>query len=480
MSEDPRQADPREEPAQAREGWIRRVAVVRTIVWGWLTDPAVLVYRREATGRHRARVVTVEFFLFVREVAREFYDIEGTSRAASLAYTTLLSLIPLLVAFTQVLSHYFKTLFPDFQTQIDNVLNVVIPYQSPALTYHLARFAENAAAASTLGAVTFMIIAFRLFLAVEATVNQIWKVRSVRGYRQKIMAFTMLFFWGPLLMGLSFTTTSMLERNRYLRVLFKNDLIFHIAPVAILLIAFTMLFWLVPSTRVFVKSAFVGAVVTTLLFTLVRWSFGIYANHLFQGRFNLIYGTVGLAVIFLIAIEIMWVVILLGVEISYVFQNLYGVLRASEKQIQDDPRYDVFFALRALIEITRRFDRREEVPSSYRLAEQFGTTDSQMARILRRLEEAKLLKQVGGEYPGFLPACDPDRMTVEEVVLSIEGARRAMPDLAPDDEARRAIGQVIERISTCTADVLNRMTVGQLARELDMPRAPSRIEDFKR
>lgn len=472
--------DPREPAAPERESWMHRLVAARTVVWSWLTDPAVLVYRREATGRHRPRVMTVEFFLFVREVAREFYEIEGTSRAASLAYTTLLSLIPLLVAFTQVLHSYFKNLFPDFQTQIDNVLNVVIPYQSPQLTYHIARFAENAAAASTLGAITFMIIAFQLFLAVEATVNQIWKVPSIRGYRQKIMAFTMLFFWCPLLMGLSFTTTGMLERNRYLRVLFKHDLIFRVAPIVILFIAFTMLFWLVPSTRVLVRSAAVGALVTTALFTLVRFGFGIYAEYLFKGQFNLIYGTVGLALIFLIAIEIMWVVILLGVEISYVFQNLYGVLRASANQIEDDPRYDVFFALRALIEITRRFDRREDIPSSYRLAEQFGTTDSQMDRILRRLEDSKLVKQVGGEYPGFLPACDPDRITVEEVVMEVEGARRAIPDLAPDDEARRAIGMVIDRINNCTAEALNHMTIGQLARELDVPRAPSRIEDFKR
>src|SRR5882672_10614278 len=185
-------------------------ALARKIAWSWLTDPAVLLYRREAHGRKRARVTTVEFFLFVRELSREFYTIEGTSRAASLAYTTLLSLIPLLVAFTQVLQQYFKTLFPNFQSQIDNVLNVVIPYQSPVLTYHLARFAENASAASTLGAIVFTVIAFRLFLAVEATVNQIWKVRSVRGYRQKLIAFTMLFFWGPILMGLSFTTTNVL------------------------------------------------------------------------------------------------------------------------------------------------------------------------------------------------------------------------------------------------------------------------------
>ena len=195
----------------------------RVVVWSWLTDPAVLLYRREAHGRKRARVLTVEFFLFAREITREFYDIEGTSRAASLAYTTLLSLVPLLVAFTNVLQQYFKSIFPNFQSQIDSILNVVIPYQSPVLTYHLARFAENAQAASTVGIIIFIIIAFRLFLAVEATVNQIWKVRSTRGYRQKIMAFTMLFFWGPVLMGLSFTTTAMLERNRFL--LHHSDLL---------------------------------------------------------------------------------------------------------------------------------------------------------------------------------------------------------------------------------------------------------------
>src|SRR3954451_358079 len=198
----------------------------RMIVWSWLTDPAVLLYRREAHGRKRARVTTVEFFLFIREVTREFYDIEGTSRAAALAYTTLLSLIPLLVAFTQALQRYFRNLFPNFQSQIDNILNNIIPYQSPVISYHISKFAENAQAASTFGVIVFIVIAFRLFLAVENTVNQIWKVRSVRGYRQKIIAFTMLFFWGPVLMGISFTTTSMLQHRRYLRVLSKPDIIF--------------------------------------------------------------------------------------------------------------------------------------------------------------------------------------------------------------------------------------------------------------
>jgi len=460
-----------------RESLKKRFAAWRGVAWSWLTDPAVLLYRREAHGRDRARVLTVEFFLFVREVAREFYDIEGTSRAASLAYTTLLSLIPLIVAFTQALSRWFRSLFPNVQAQLDVILNNVIPYKSPIISYHLAKFAENAQAASTFGVIIFIVIAFRLFLAVEATINQIWKVPSARGYRQKIMAFTMLFFWGPILMGFSFASTNMLEKSKYLRVLFKSDIIFRIAPIFVLFVAFTMLFWLVPSTRVRFGAAMAGAIVTTSLFSLVRFGFGIYADHLFHGRFNLIYGTVGLAVIFLIAIEIMWVVILIGVEISYVYQNLYGVLRATEQHVNDEPRFDLYFAIRALIEVARRFEKREDAPSSYRLAERFGTTDAQMLRIMQRLQAAQLVKQIGGEWPGYVPACDADRISLEEVVQDVEGSYRAVPDAGLEDDERRVVAGIFDHLCECTHNAVGGVTIGYLVRQLYGPRAPSRVSD---
>ena len=463
--------DPRESPPPGwRRRWLTRFIAIKTMVWSWLTDPAVLVYRRHGSGQKRVRAVIVEFFLFLRELVKEFWDIEATSRAASLAYTTLLSLIPLMVAFTISLQRYFARLFPSFRAQIDSVLNVVLPYQSPQISYHLARFAENAATASALGAIVFLFIAFRLFLAVEGAINQIWKVRSARGYRQKIIAFTMLFFWGPLLMGLSFTSTAMLERNRYLRVLLEGDLIFMIVPVVVLFIGFTMLFWLVPSTHVRLPAAMIGAVVTTVLFTLVRWAFGIYAAQLMSGGFNFIYGAVGLAVIFLISMEVMWIVILLGVEISYVWQNLYGVLRATQQQVEDQPQFDLYFGLRAMIEISRRFDRREDPPSTYRLAEQFGTTDSQMVRILRKLDEVNLVTGTGSDWIGYVPACDPDRISVEEVMATMEGMMRVLPDIGPEDRERSAIGALFGLLNSSASHALERMSIGRLVRELYSPR----------
>ena len=184
----------------------------------------------------------------------------------------------------------------------------------------------------------------------------------------------------------------------------------------------------------------------------------------------LVYGTVGLALIFLIAIEVMWVVLLLGVEISYVYQNLYGLLRATEQRIEDEPRFDLYFALRAMVEIARRFEKREEAPSSYRMAEQFAATDAQMLRVLRKLEDSRLVNVVGGEYPGFVPGCDADRISVEEVVHHVEGDQRALPPPATEEREHDAVAYLFERLDSCVADGLNRLTIGQMVHDLYSPR----------
>ena len=43
------------------------------------------------------------------------------------------------------------------------------------------------------------------------------------------------------------------------------------------------------------------------------------------------------------------------------------------------------------------------------------------------------MKEIGGEWTGFVPGCDPDRISVEEVVVHMEGGHRIMPDVAPGD-----------------------------------------------
>jgi DNA-binding IscR family transcriptional regulator len=149
----------------------------------------------------------------------------------------------------------------------------------------------------------------------------------------------------------------------------------------------------------------------------------------------------------------------------------HDVLRASEHHVKDQPEFDLYFALRAMLEVARRFDRREDPPSSYRLAAQFGTTDSQMLRVLRKLSDSKLVQETTGEWVGYVPGCDPDRITVEEVTIQIEGSQRIVPDIGQADDETRAVGQIFETLNRATHDSLERMTIGHLVRNLYSPRA---------
>ncbi len=461
---------------RSRHGLLDRLNATRQWISRSWSEEAVMMYRRSASGKKRFQVVGVEVFLFTREVIRDFIRVGGTSRAASLAYTTLLSLIPLVVAFSMAIRSYFSRIFPDIRSQADTIFNVILPYQAPQIAFHLNRFAENAETASALGVIVFLVISFRLFLAVEASINVIWHVERVRGYRARFRAFTMLLFWGPILIGLSFATSVSLQQNPYLRMLIEQTFLPDFIAVFVLFLAFTMLFWLVPTTRVQITSAMTGAAVTTILFQGLRYGFGYYARHLFEGRLNVIYGTLGLVIIFLLLMEFMWVVILLGVQISYVHQNLRGLLRASELQLVDQPQYDHYFALRTLIEIARSFEAREEAPSSYRLAEQFGATDAQMLRVLKRLEGEKLVKEIGGDWTGWVPGGDPDRITIEEVVAVMEGRYRQVPPSAAA-EPDQAVSELFQYLDRCTSDALQTRSVGQMVRDLYGPRRPSREED---
>ena len=93
-----------------------------------------------------------------------------------------------------------------------------------------------------------------------------------------------------------------------------------------------------------------------------------------------------------------------------------------------------------------------------------------MLRVLRKLEDAKLVAPTGGDWIGFVPACDPDRISIEEVVTQMEGVLRLLPDIGPDDRERAAIGELFTRLNHCTADALDRMSIGRLVRELYSPR----------
>ena len=100
-----------------------------------------------------------------------------------------------------------------------------------------------------------------------------------------------------------------------------------------------------------------------------------------------------------------------------------------------------------------------------------------MLRILRKLEDMQLVKEIGGDWTGFVPGCDPDRITIEEVVNQVGSVAHSVPELGPEDRERNVIADIFNKLAEATKTALNRMTIGQLVRDFYAPRAPTRIED---
>jgi len=437
---------------------------------GWLREhmslaPDELVRRSAEMGRSRPRVFVTEVFVFVRELVREFFRVEGLTRAASLAHATLLALVPLLVVVTSALRGSLNRVMPDVDMQIDQIINLVFPYKAPQIAYHIRQFVENAKAASAFGGLAFLVVSFHLFAEMQTTFNEIWRVEGARGLRQKVRAFAMLVFWGPVVIGVSLTTSAAMQRSPQLRLLLDRTAVPAIVPAIILFAAFAMLFWLIPATKVQFRSAMLGAAVTTIFFELIRFGFGAYAGSLFAGRLNLIYGALGLVILFFVVVELLWIVILIGAEVSHVHQHLEGILRAEAQQIEEREEWDLYFAIRLMIELSRRFMLGESYPAAARLARAVRATDEQAERVLGALERAELVQRLDDEGEYYLPAQDPDVIFLRDVVCALHG-RWASPARRTDDPAERLVCELLGDLGQRESEVLSNLTVGGLVRDV--------------
>ena len=156
-----------------------------------------------------------------------------------------------------------------------------------------------------------------MFSIIEKSFNNIWRVSKNRMFLRKItdyISFVVLF---PILLGISSGALRLLTvfgyNNSYLRVLEK------IIPFFTLMIFFTILYMIIPNTKVNFIPAFISSIFISLFFCGFQSLF-----ILLQGMVNTydrIYGSFSVVFIFLFWLRIMWFFLILGAHSSYYLQN---------------------------------------------------------------------------------------------------------------------------------------------------------------
>jgi len=245
-------------------------------------------------------------------VWRHFGEDRLFDEAASLSYTSLLSMVPLLAVVFGVASA-----FPVFQQWSEQgqtfIFNNFVPDSGDQIQAYLTGFLDSVGSLTLPGTVFLILTALLLMVRIERAFNLIWRVPTARSLRNRVVMYWAVLTLGPLALGaaVALSAQPMFEQVAVGVSTHSNWRALGIFSLSWL--AFSLMFMLVPNRSVHFSHAATGAFVSAVLFGIAKNAFVAFVAN---ASFNVIYGALATIPIFLFWLYIVWIVVLLGASLA--------------------------------------------------------------------------------------------------------------------------------------------------------------------
>lgn len=265
------------------------------------------------TDRLRDRARADSFFRFLW---RRFLDDRLFESAGALSFTTVFALVPLSMVVFGVLSAF--PVFKEWSDQLsDYIFSNFVPSAARSVEKYLRQFSANTGKLTTAGVIALVMSLLITLTSIEATFNRIWRVKTAR---PKFSRF--LVYWTVLTLGALVAATSLAISTRFFALaVFETGpgrllegVMLRFAPMVIELLAFATIFRVVPHRTIKWRHAVIGALLSVLMFELVKWGIGLYLGSF--GSYQKIYGPLAFIPVFLLWIFFGWVSILFGASFA--------------------------------------------------------------------------------------------------------------------------------------------------------------------
>lgn len=248
---------------------------------------------------------------FVKDFYDRFFDDHCTTISASLAYTTLLTMVPFLAVIFTLLS--FIPFFKDVGTQVtDFIVTQFVADSAGMIVNQLQIFLQQLHQLSWLSLLVFSIFSILMFYNVVLSVNRIWHVPMPRYFLLSYLLYAMILLLLPVIFSILFFMGPVLHYliGSYVTVAFEQIVIvgLHYCLIAAF---FTGLNAWVPNARVPFRYALWVGCVTMVVFELAKRGFGYYISMF--STYHVIYGALAVVPIFLVWMYCSWLIIFSGV-----------------------------------------------------------------------------------------------------------------------------------------------------------------------
>ncbi len=298
----------------------------------------------------------LNFYIFLRELYENFKENKIIEKATSLSYITFIGFFPALSGFIYIYSFIFK----DYEIKIEKFLSQIF-FTQEGLKEYLFEFISHNKSLGAISIIFSFIISIKLLFSIERAINSLWFIEKKRNFFQRISSFTLFLFWGPVLYGIYETIYHIFLKKIAFPQFF--DFIF---PKFVFFLLFAMVIKTIPMASVSFSSAFLGSFITSIFLYILKFGFLAYFK-IFK-EINIFTGSLGLALIFIITVNLFWVAILLGVLISYVKENFF--ILKEKLHFKNIPLgdYQIYFSLKILYILYEKFKKGEKLPSKGQLS----------------------------------------------------------------------------------------------------------------
>jgi membrane protein len=353
-----------------------------------------------------------------------FYWDNGFSRAASLAYSSLLSLVPLTALCFGVLAVFLQD--SDRMAEVQRFLfKQFVPGTSALqeLLPYVQQFSENMRTLNFLVLLTLVVTSVLLLNSIEYALNQVWQVYQPRPFTDRLAIFCAIIVLIPFFAISGYYTSSKVD------IFFAglgaiNRAYEEMLPIFIDFLAFLALYYLVPKAPVKVVPACFGALMAALLFGAAKHWFAVYLVRF--ASYERVYVAFAFVPIFLFWLYISWTIVLFGAEVSYQAQHLPRSGSLWKRSLMAVGDGAMILAVQSLVLIVRAFQRGEDAPNELEIAEKLGCSSVVLKASLDGLEQSGMIMRGEGRDMPLLLMRAPETITMADIKEAVFKKRTGM------------------------------------------------------
>ncbi len=381
----------------------------------------------------------------VRQLRIFFIALKGFNRnriqlrSSALSFYTMLSIVPILAMIFGVakgfgLDQKLTVLITTRLQEHKEVMNTLLDF----VDKYLVRI--NTGYIAGIGIIILFWSVMKVFGNIENSFNDIWQVKKSRMLARQFTDYISLLIIAPVffIISSSINVVKLPEIWENIRFLSYLDTVLKvlvaILSYTLIWFVFTLIYIVVPNTKVKFGPALIAGIVGGSLFQIVQWGYVKFQSMLTS--YGAIYGTFAALPLFMIWLEWSWLIVLFGAEISFAYQNAaHYELEAVEKNVSHKNKR--VLSLLVAHKIVKNFMDQNDPLDAAEIAERLNIPVRIVRELIYELLNARIITEtltLTEKEVAYQPALDPARITVGFVIDTLERQGNQIPIEKETDE----------------------------------------------